>query len=81
MDFSFSLDVIIVDSNWPLTNMHDNMAYIKNLIAILPFLGAGVEAAVSFPPLPSDLSTPVQQRIAFGGPNSMSFSSILYRVF
>ncbi|UZP40098.1 hypothetical protein NXS19_007914 [Fusarium pseudograminearum] len=52
--------------------MYTNMPSIQNLIIILPFLGAGVEAAVSFPPIPSDLSTPVQQRIAFGGPNSIT---------
>lgn len=38
----------------------------------LPVLAAGAFAAASYPPIPADLTTPVQQRIAVNGPNSMS---------
>lgn len=38
----------------------------------LPALAAGAFAAASYPPIPVDLTTPVQQRIAVNGPNSMS---------
>lgn len=39
---------------------------------VLPVLAAGAFAAASYPPIPADLTTPVQQRIAVNGPNSMS---------
>jgi hypothetical protein len=35
----------------------------------LPVLTACVMASVSYPPIPADLTTPVQQRIAISGPN------------
>ncbi|KAI0480192.1 Metallo-dependent phosphatase-like protein [Xylariaceae sp. FL0804] len=38
----------------------------------LPALAAGAMAAASYPPIPADLTTPVQQRIAIDGPNSVS---------
>ncbi|KAJ9134360.1 Purple acid phosphatase [Pleurostoma richardsiae] len=38
----------------------------------LPLLAAGVLAGASYPSKPADLTTPVQQRIAINGPNSIS---------
>ena len=35
----------------------------------LPVLATCVVAAASYPPIPADLTTPVQQRIAINGPN------------
>jgi hypothetical protein len=35
----------------------------------LPVLAACVFAGASYPPIPADLTTPVQQRIAINGPN------------
>lgn len=39
-------------------------------VKVLPVLVAGVFAAASYPAIPADLTTPVQQRIAVNGPNS-----------
>lgn len=41
-------------------------------VKALPVLAAGAFAAASYPAIPADLTTPVQQRIAVNGPNSMS---------
>lgn len=38
----------------------------------LPVLAACVMASASYPPIPADLTTPVQQRIAINGPNGES---------
>lgn len=38
-------------------------------VRALPLLAACVMAAASYPPIPADLTTPVQQRIAINGPN------------
>ncbi|KAH8814817.1 Metallo-dependent phosphatase-like protein [Xylogone sp. PMI_703] len=38
----------------------------------LPILATCVLAAASYPPIPKDLTTPVQQRIAVNGPNAIS---------
>ena len=35
----------------------------------IPLLAAGVIAAATYPAIPVDLTTPVQQRIAVNGPN------------
>lgn len=44
-----------------------------HLLRVLPLLAAShVIASVNFPPIPKDLTTPVQQRLAFKGPNEMS---------
>lgn len=40
-------------------------------VKALPVLAVGAFAAASYPPIPVDLTTPVQQRIAVNGPNSM----------
>jgi hypothetical protein len=45
------------------------MANIFTRVEGLPFLAACVMAAASYPPIPADLTTPVQQRIAINGPN------------
>ena len=38
----------------------------------LPLMvAAGVLAAVDYPTIPKDLTTPVQQRLAINGPNGM----------
>lgn len=39
-------------------------------VQILPLL-SGLVYAADYPGLPTDLTTPVQQRIAFKGPNGM----------
>jgi hypothetical protein len=44
-------------------------------VKALPVLAAGAFAAASYPPIPADLTTPVQQRLAVNGPNSMSICS------
>jgi hypothetical protein len=46
------------------------MTHMQNAMASLLFFVAGALARASLPPIPSDLSTPVQQRLAFNGPNS-----------
>ncbi|KAK9423435.1 putative Acid phosphatase [Seiridium unicorne] len=48
------------------------MASVVKPLAVLPLLIAFASAAASYPPKPSDLTTPVQQRLAINGPNSVS---------
>lgn len=43
-----------------------------NLVKVLPLVASCVMAAASYPSIPVDLSTPVQQRIAINGPNGES---------
>jgi hypothetical protein len=45
------------------------MEAFTNFIKGLPVLAACVMASASYPPIPADLTTPVQQRIAINGPN------------
>jgi hypothetical protein len=45
------------------------MAALSIFVKGLPFLAACVAASASYPPIPADLTTPVQQRIAINGPN------------
>jgi len=45
------------------------MANIFTGVIGLPVLASCVMAAASYPPIPADLTTPVQQRIAINGPN------------
>lgn len=46
---------------------------VVSLVKVLPFFAATtILAAVNYPPIPADLTTPVQQRLAIDGPNSMS---------
>ncbi|KAE8165439.1 Metallo-dependent phosphatase-like protein [Aspergillus tamarii] len=48
------------------------MLNLQSLGKVLPFLvGTGL-AAVSYPPIPEDLTTPYQQRLAIYGPNAIS---------
>jgi acid phosphatase type 7 len=47
------------------------MSSVAVLIKALPFLAVGVFAA-DYPAIPSDLTTPVQQRLAVKGLNCMS---------
>ncbi|EGX91003.1 acid phosphatase, putative [Cordyceps militaris CM01] len=49
------------------------MAPIQKLLACT-VLAASASAAATWPPKPADLETPVQQRIAIDGPNSMAIS-------
>lgn len=50
-----------------------NMSTLSALVKALPvFAATTVLAAVNYPPIPADLTTPVQQRLAIDGPNSMS---------
>ncbi|KAI1337957.1 Metallo-dependent phosphatase-like protein [Xylariaceae sp. FL0016] len=46
---------------------------------LLPFMAVGAMAAASYPPIPQDLTTPVQQRIAVDGPNSVSVAWNTYK--
>lgn len=39
------------------------------MIKALPLLAASAMASVNYPPIPQDLTTPVQQRLAIYGPN------------
>ncbi|KAI1864660.1 hypothetical protein JX265_008384 [Neoarthrinium moseri] len=55
------------------------MDSIATFVAALPFLVASVTAAASYPPKPSDLSTPVQQRLAINSPNSVSIGWNTYQ--
>ncbi|RFU76078.1 acid phosphatase [Trichoderma arundinaceum] len=48
-------------------------------VKALPVLAAGAFAAASYPPIPVDLTTPVQQRIALNGPNSVSIGWNTYK--
>ncbi|UKZ72479.1 hypothetical protein TrVFT333_000108 [Trichoderma virens FT-333] len=48
-------------------------------VKALPVLAAGAFAAASYPPIPADLTTPVQQRIAVNGPNSVSIAWNTYK--
>jgi hypothetical protein len=48
------------------------MASLFTLAKGLPVLAAFVMASASYPPIPADLTTPVQQRIAINGPNGES---------
>ncbi|OTB05340.1 hypothetical protein M426DRAFT_319888 [Hypoxylon sp. CI-4A] len=43
-----------------------------HLLKRLPVLAASVFAAASYPAIPTDLTTPVQQRLAISGPNAVS---------
>lgn len=56
------------------------MATLTALAKALPILTAtAVLAAVNYPPIPADLTTPVQQRIAIDGPNSISVGWNTYK--
>ncbi|EAW11058.1 purple acid phosphatase family protein [Aspergillus clavatus NRRL 1] len=44
----------------------------NNLFTTLSVLATGALAAVDYPPLPEDLTTPFQQRLAVYGPNAVS---------
>lgn len=49
------------------------MATFSSLAKALPFFAATTAlAAVNYPPIPADKTTPYQQRLAIDGPNSMS---------
>jgi hypothetical protein len=50
--------------------MSVNMAPTSFYIQALPLL-SGLVLAADYPGIPKDLTTPVQQRIAFKGPNGM----------
>ena len=46
------------------------MAALSTIIRALPFMAAAVLGA-DFPPIPADLTTPIQQRLAVMGPNGV----------
>ncbi|CAI7631963.1 unnamed protein product [Penicillium manginii] len=48
------------------------MVGFATFVKALPFVAAGTLASVTYPPIPADLTTPVQQRLAVYGPNSVS---------
>jgi hypothetical protein len=45
------------------------MATLSTLVKAFPVLAACVSASASYPTKPTDLTTPVQQRIAINGAN------------
>jgi acid phosphatase type 7 len=49
------------------------MGAFSTFVMGLPVLAAGVMAGASYPSIPTDLTTPVQQRIAINGPNGNFF--------
>jgi hypothetical protein len=51
------------------------MASLFTLVKGLPVLAACVMAGASYPPIPADLTTPVQQRIAINGADGESEGS------
>lgn len=51
------------------------MAHTLFYVQTLPLL-SGLVLAADYPGLPTDLTTPVQQRIAFKGPNGTSKNSV-----
>ncbi len=44
----------------------------------LPLFAACASAAASYPPIPADLTTPTQQRLAFNGPSGECVDCVLY---
>ncbi|KAJ6447165.1 acid phosphatase [Purpureocillium lavendulum] len=55
------------------------MASLYASVVTLPLFVVGALAAASLPPKPADLTTPVQQRIAVNGPNSISVAWNTYQ--
>ena len=47
------------------------MDALLTIVKGLPLLAVAVAAAASYPAIPSDLTTPVQQRLAINGPTCM----------
>lgn len=45
------------------------MLNLQSFGIVLPLLAGTALAAVSYPPIPEDLTTPYQQRLAIYGPN------------
>ncbi|THY80858.1 Metallo-dependent phosphatase [Aureobasidium pullulans] len=54
------------------------MASVSTLIQILPLV-VGFALAADYPGIPKDLTTPVQQRVAFKGPNAISVAWNTYQ--
>ncbi|KAK3390054.1 Metallo-dependent phosphatase-like protein [Podospora didyma] len=50
-----------------------------SLVKGLPLLAAGAIAAATYPAIPADLSTPVQQRLALNGPGSVTVGWNTYK--
>ncbi|KAH8880484.1 Metallo-dependent phosphatase [Thozetella sp. PMI_491] len=48
------------------------MAALAAAIKIAPFLVACASASATYPQIPTDLTTPTQQRLAFNGPNAVT---------
>jgi hypothetical protein len=46
------------------------MSALTAFVKTLPLLVAGISASATYPTIPADLTTPVQQRIAVNGVNS-----------
>ncbi|KAI2621867.1 Metallo-dependent phosphatase-like protein [Xylaria nigripes] len=55
------------------------MRLIVALVECVSVLVVGVTAGASFPPIPVDLTTPTQQRIAIKGPNAVSIGWNTYK--
>ncbi|KAK2606053.1 hypothetical protein QQS21_003571 [Conoideocrella luteorostrata] len=55
------------------------MLFLSSCVKSAVFFSAGAFAKAHLPPVPSDLSTPVQQRIAVNGPNSITVSWNTYK--
>jgi hypothetical protein len=61
-----------VSSRFILTTATSSiMDALLTIVKGLPLLAVAVAAAASYPAIPSDLTTPVQQRLAINGPTCM----------
>lgn len=54
------------------------MVGIASFFKALPLVAAGAFASVNYPPIPEDLTTPFQQRLAVYGPNGKTQLTVLY---
>ena len=66
---------VVLDSHSKPPTTDTGMDTILALVKGLPLLAVAVAASASYPAIPSDLTTPVQQRLAIQNPICMSTRS------
>ena len=66
---------VVLDSKSKLPTTDTAMDTILAFVKGLPLLAVAVAASASYPAIPSDLTTPVQQRLAIQNPICMSTRS------